>query len=164
MAERRMFSKSVIESDKFLDLSHSAQALYLHLNMAADDDGFVQAPHRIARMACCDENILSELSSSGFIICFDSGIIVLTDWKLNNYIQPDRYHVTSRTQERALLRIDSAKRYYLADNFSEETDAPDTAAFCEDATTFYDEPKSASQYSEDAETEQLRQKFKSRYP
>lgn len=80
MAERRMFSKSVIDSDMFLDMPISAQALYFHLGMHGDDDGFVSSPKRIARAVGCNDDDLQILASKNFIIPFESGVIVIRDW------------------------------------------------------------------------------------
>ena len=96
MAQRRMFSLQIVDTDKFLDLPTSAQALYFHLGMHADDDGFVASPKRIMRSVGCREDDLSILVVKEFVIPFDSGVIVITDWKLNNTLKNDRYKRTIR--------------------------------------------------------------------
>lgn len=103
MAERRMFSRSVIGSDLFLDLPLSAQALYFHLGMEAGDDGFVGSPKRIQRSIRASDDDLKLLLAKRFILAFDSGVIVIRHWKLSNYIQRDRYHVTIYQAEKKLL-------------------------------------------------------------
>lgn len=110
MANRRMFSKAVVESDAFMDLPHSAQALYLHLGMVADDDGFVSSPKRVCKMCDCTEEDLDKLIAANRVIAFDSGVIVITEWKMNNYLAADRHTPTSHTAEKELL-IESDKRY-----------------------------------------------------
>lgn len=113
MAERRMFSKSVIGSDIFTDMPLSTQALYLHLGVQADDDGFVNNPKRIQRSIGAADDDLKLLAAKGFIIPFDSGVIVITHWKNHNYIQKDRYHPTIYCNEKQALEIDSTGAYYL---------------------------------------------------
>jgi len=99
MAERRMFAKTVIDSDAFLDMALSTQALYFHLSMRADDDGFVNNPKKIMRMVGAGEDELKVLVGKKFIIGFESGIIVIKHWKLHNYIQKDRYKATVYHEE-----------------------------------------------------------------
>ncbi|MBR5322495.1 MAG: DNA replication protein [Clostridia bacterium] len=99
MAERRMFSKAVIDSDDFLELSLPAQALYFHLTMRADDDGFINNPKRIQRMIDSKEDDLIELEKMGFIFYFSSGVVVITHWKLHNAIRKDRHRPTIHKDE-----------------------------------------------------------------
>lgn len=114
MAERRMFSKTVTESDSFYcDISVGAQCLYFHLSMNADDDGFVNAYRKIMRMLNVDEEILKELINARFIIYFDSGVIAIKHWKINNYIQKDRYTETVYKTEKANLYLKKNKAYTL---------------------------------------------------
>ena len=107
MANRRMFSKDVVETDKFLNMPLTSQALYFHLGMEADDDGFVASPKKVQRSIGCNEEDLQILASRGFIIPFESGIVVLVHWKQNNYIQADRYRKTVHKEEAALLQNDN---------------------------------------------------------
>lgn len=107
MANRRMFSKDVVETDKFLNMPLISQALYFHLGMEADDDGFVASPKKVQRSIGCSEGDLQILASRGFIIPFESGIVVLVHWKQNNYIQADRYRKTVHKEEAALLQNDN---------------------------------------------------------
>lgn len=105
MAERRMFAKSITESDAFLEMPLSTQALYLHLNMNADDDGFVSSPKRITRMINASEDDLKLLLAKRFVLGFNSGIVVIKHWKMNNYIRNDRYKETSYQDELKTLKI-----------------------------------------------------------
>ena len=103
MAERRMFSKVVIDSDAFLDMPLSAQALYFHLSMRADDDGFVSSPKRIQTYVGASTDDLKILLAKHFLIPFESGVVVIKHWKVHNYIQKDRYKETYYQTEKALL-------------------------------------------------------------
>ena len=91
MAERRMFAKSVVESDTFLDMSATARLLYFHLGMEADDDGFLNSPKAVMRMVGCSQDDLTLLCQKGFLIPFSTGVVVIRHWKQSNYIQKDRY-------------------------------------------------------------------------
>ncbi|MFV0497241.1 MAG: hypothetical protein ACK5L0_03595 [Candidatus Fimivivens sp.] len=114
MAERRMFSKTVIDSDAFLDMPLSTQALYFHLSMRADDDGFVNNPKKIQRMIGAADGDLKILVVKRFVIAFDSGIIVIKHWRMHNYIQPDRYKPTVYEAEKSQLAIKENKSYTLS--------------------------------------------------
>lgn len=115
MAERRMFARTIIESDAFIDLSFSAQALYLHLCMFADDDGFVNNPKRIMRSVGAAEDDMRTLESEGYIIPFPSGVMAVKHWKVHNYIQKDRYKETRCTEEVKQLQVLDNKEYSLVD-------------------------------------------------
>jgi hypothetical protein len=93
MANRRMFSKEVIRTDKFLEMPQTAQCLYFHLGIEADDDGFI-SPKMVMRTLGSNEDDLKILIAKGFIIPFESGVIVIRHWKTHNYIQSDRYRKT----------------------------------------------------------------------
>lgn len=103
MAERRMFAKTIIDSDAFIDMPLSTQALYFHLSMRADDDGFINNPKKIQRMIGASDDDLKVLVMKRFIIPFESGIVVIKHWKIHNYIRNDRYKPTVYAEERALL-------------------------------------------------------------
>lgn len=105
MAAKRMFSIEVIDTDKFLDMPVSTQALYFHFGMRADDDGFVSSPKKIVKIANCTNDDLRILISKGYVIPFDSGVIVITDWKANNLIKSDRYKPTRYQEEFKQLEI-----------------------------------------------------------
>ncbi len=115
MAERRMFAKSIIDSDAFLDMPLSAQALYFHLGMRADDDGFVNSPKKIMRLVSCSDDDMKLLITKNFIIPFDSGIVVIKHWRIHNYIQKDRYHETNYLDEKAMLTTKENGSYSLLD-------------------------------------------------
>lgn len=120
MAQKRMFSLAVTDTDKFLDMSASAQALYFHLGMHGDDDGFVASPKKIARGVGCNDDDLRLLASKGYIIPFESGVIVIVDWNINNTLKNDRYHETIFAAERALVSEDSAGRWVLGSSMVSE--------------------------------------------
>jgi hypothetical protein len=113
MANRRMFSKVVTNSDSFLDMPGSSQALYFHLGMNADDDGFVQA-RTIVRQVGANPDDLKLLLAKGFLISFEDGVIVVKDWKVNNEIRVDRYKETFYVQHKSLLRENEQKQYEIA--------------------------------------------------
>ena len=89
MRNKRMFSLDVVDTDSFLDMPVTSQALYFHLGMRADDDGFVSSPKKIAKSSGCNADDLKVLISKGFLIPFSSGVVVITDWKVNNYLRMD---------------------------------------------------------------------------
>lgn len=103
MANRRMFSLDVVDTDRFLDMPASSQNLYFHLGMRADDDGFVSSPKKITKIVNCAADDLKVLASRGFILDVGNGIIVITNWKQNNYLQKDRYRPTIYQGEKAML-------------------------------------------------------------
>ena len=113
MAERRMFAKTIIDSDAFLDMPMSTQALYFHLSMRADDDGFINNPKRIQRMIGASDDDLKLLIAKSFIIVFESGVVVIKHWKIHNYIQTDRYKPTVYAEEKSLLDVKKNKAYTL---------------------------------------------------
>ena len=115
MAQKRMFSLTVIDTDCFIDMPMSARLLYYELGMRADDDGFVSAPKKIVKMVGCSEDDLKLLISKSFVICFDSGVVVIRHWKINNYLRADRYKPTIYTQEREQLITDNEGIYNLSD-------------------------------------------------
>lgn len=89
-----MFSLKIVDSDLFLDMPLSSQCLYFHLSMRADDDGFVNNPKKIIKIIGANEDDLKILIAKGFVIVFEQGIIVITHWKINNFIRKDRYKPT----------------------------------------------------------------------
>lgn len=99
MARRRMFSLDVVDTDHFLDMPTSTQALYYSLGMRADDDGFVASPRRVSNLVGCSNDDLRLLITKGYLIPFQSGVVVITDWCVNNNIQKDRYRPTRYTEE-----------------------------------------------------------------
>lgn len=117
MAERRMMSKSIIKSDTFLDMPATTQNLYFHMLLDADDDGFINAPKSIMRMIGAKDDDMKVLAAKQFVIPFESGVVVIKDWKIHNYIQNDRYK-PSTLPERNLLNIQKDKTYTLKDDVS----------------------------------------------
>lgn len=91
MAERRMMSKKIIDTDNFLDMPQSTQCLYFHLLLRADDDGFIQSPKGIMRITGCKDDDLKLLIAKRFVIGFETGVIVIRHWRIHNYVQSDRY-------------------------------------------------------------------------
>ena len=113
MGNHRMFSNLIVDSDKFLDMPLSTQALYFHLGMRADDDGFVGNPKKIVRSVNCTEDDLKLLIAKNFVIAFESGIIVITHWDIHNHIQPSKKRDTLYRDEKARLELDANKVYIL---------------------------------------------------
>ena len=111
MAERRMFAKTIVLSDAFLDMPLSARCLYFTLGMLADDDGFVNSPKSIMRQAGASTDDLNLLLAKRFILAFDSGIIVIKHWRIHNYIQKDRYKESKYIEEKATLTLDQNGAY-----------------------------------------------------
>lgn len=111
MAKKRMFNIDIVGSDAFLDMPHTAQALYFQLGMRADDDGFVGNPKTIQRIAGTKASDLELLVKNRFILQFPSGVVVIKHWKINNQIQKDRYTPTVYTEEYQSLYIKDNKAY-----------------------------------------------------
>jgi len=126
MAERRMFAKTIIDSDAFLDMPLSTQALYFHLSMRADDDGFINNPKKIQRMVGASDDDLKLLAAKNFIIPFDSGIVVIKHWKIHNYIQSDRYKPTVYVEEKAMLEVKPNSAYRLDTECIQDVSKTDT--------------------------------------
>ncbi|MCK1257216.1 DnaD domain protein [Streptococcus uberis] len=103
MAQRRMFSKRITDTDKFLDMSLSTQALYFHLNMAADDDGFIDRPKTIQRTIGASDDDFKILVAKQFIIPFESGVVVIKDWYIHNFIRKDTYQPTLYQEEKRMI-------------------------------------------------------------
>lgn len=115
MAERRMMAKSIIETDMFLDMPTSCQCLYFHLLLRADDDGFISNPKSIVRTLSASADDLKLLIAKQYLIGFESGVVVIKDWKIHNYIRNDRYKASS-VPERELLNIRKDKAYTLKED------------------------------------------------
>lgn len=113
MAGKRMFAKTIIDSDAFLDMPLSTQALYFHLNMRADDDGFVNNPKQIQRMIGCGDDDRKLLIAKKFVIPFESGICVIKHWRIHNYIAKDRYKPTVYEEEKSQLYLKENKAYTI---------------------------------------------------
>ena len=127
MAERRMFTQKIIDSDAFLDMPLSTQSLYFHLNMRADDDGFVNNPKRIQRTIGASDDDLKLLIAKRFVIGFESGVLVIKHWRMHNTLRKDRYNPTQYKEELALLDVKDNNAY--TERFPELPDiTPETVA------------------------------------
>jgi len=115
MAEKRMFAKSIVLSDAFLDMPMSARCLYFTLGMLADDDGFVGSPKAIMRQCGASQDDLSILLSKRYVLAFESGVIVIKHWRINNYLRQDRYSPTTYIEERNELDLDAKGAYIEAE-------------------------------------------------
>ena len=111
MAERRMFAKTIVLSDAFLDMPMSARCLYFTLGMLADDDGFINSPKAIMRQCGASLDDMNLLLAKKFLIAFDDGVVVIKHWRIHNYIQTDRYIPTKYKEQKALLELDENKAY-----------------------------------------------------
>ena len=123
MAERRMFAKTIIDSDAFIDMPLSAQALYFHLSMRADDEGFINNPKKIQRMIGASDDDARLLIMKKFIIPFESGVVVIKHWKIHNYIRGDRKKQTMYPEEKAQLTEKSNGAYVLKTDAIEDIDS-----------------------------------------
>lgn len=115
MAERRMFTKKITDSDEFIKLSSSAQALYFHLNQGADDDGFNNQIQNAMFKSHSSEDDLKVLIMKSFILPFDSGVVVIKHWRLHNTLRKDRYTPTSYQEEMHRLQIKENGAYSFFD-------------------------------------------------
>ncbi|WP_024614656.1 hypothetical protein [Clostridium sp. Ade.TY] len=131
MAQRRMFAKTIIDSDAFLDMPLSTQALYFHLSMRADDDGFLNNAKKISRMIGASKNDFDLLLMKNFIIPFENGICVIKHWRIHNYIRNDRYKPTVYQEELNKLVVKDNKAYSFEakliedNNETEELETPE---------------------------------------
>ena len=117
MAERRMFAKTIIDSDAFLEMPMSARLLYYDLAMRADDDGFINSPRKIMKFVGATNDDMNILIARKFIIPFDNGVVVIKHWRIHNYIRKDTYNETSYKEQKALLELDENKAYRLSNGF-----------------------------------------------
>lgn len=117
MAERRMFAKAIVESDPFCDMPLSAQALYFHLSLNADDDGFLANARKIRAMIGASEDDLKLLIAKKFLIPFESGVIVIRHWRQNNYLRNDRHKMTIYQDELSMLETKANGMYELKNNY-----------------------------------------------
>ena len=108
-----MFSKRIIESDDFIELSKEAQSLYFHLCMYADDDGFINNTKSIIRAVGATKKDFEELQQNNYVHEFDSGVTLIMHWKIHNYIQKDRYKPTSCTNEKNQVELVYGLTYVL---------------------------------------------------
>lgn len=115
MAERRMFAKSIVDSDAFLDMPLSTQCLYFHLNERADDDGFVGNAQRIVKLIGANTDDLTLLIAKKFLLSFETGVVVVKHWLIHNYIRKDRYNETNYKDEKNLLYLNENNSYTFKD-------------------------------------------------
>ena len=119
MADKRMFSSKIIDSDAFIDMSPMARLLYFNLSLHADDDGFTNSARREMKIVGAQDTDLNELIDNKFIIKFDSGVVAIKHWRINNTIRSDRYKATTYTDEKSLLTIEPNGAYTMKkDDFS----------------------------------------------
>lgn len=105
MANKRMFTMKICDSDAFLDMPLSTQCLYFHLNMRADDDGFIGNSKRIVRLVGASEDDLKLLIAKRFVLAFEDGVIVIKHWRMHNTLSQNRYHETQYLEEKEMLRL-----------------------------------------------------------
>ena len=137
MANRRMFSLDIIDTDTFLDMPATARLLYYDLGMRADDDGFLQNAQRIVRMTDAGKDDLALLIEKGYLIPFESGACVIRHWCVNNQIRKDRYRPSICTEERALLGVSDSGEYMLADTLSPDGELPSGCRLVANPATQY---------------------------
>jgi len=114
MGQRRMFNRQITESDAFTEMPASAQMLYFHIGMQADDDGFVNSPRGVQRTVGASPDDLKILVAKRFLILFEDGVVAIKHWCVNNQLRKDR-HVPTRYQDDLMrLRLDGEGVYHLA--------------------------------------------------
>ncbi len=111
-----MFTQKIVDSDAFLDMPLTTQALYFHLNMRADDDGFINNPKKIQRMIGASEDDLKLLIAKRFVICFENGVIVIKHWRMHNTLRKDRYNPTTYQDQYAMLEVKENNAYTEKEN------------------------------------------------
>lgn len=114
MAQRRMFNKTITNSDDFLEMPVSSQCLYFHLSMNADDDGFINNWKSIMKLTGSKEDDLRVLVAKQYIIPFDSGVLIIRHWRLNNYLRSDRFTPTNHQKELSKLTLDENNVYQMS--------------------------------------------------
>lgn len=116
MASKRMINISVVDSDAFLSLPATAQNLYFHLNMRADDDGFIDSPKKIMRIVGASDGDMQQLLQKRYLIAFESGVLVIKHWRMHNTLQSDRKISTNYQEELSQLVLQKNKTYTEKDN------------------------------------------------
>lgn len=115
MANKRMFTMKIVDSDSFLDMPLSAQCLYFHLNMRADDDGFIGNPRRVMKIVGSNEDDLKLLIAKRFLLEFNDGVIVIKHWRMHNTLSQNRYHETQYLDEKSMLKLKKNGSYSFND-------------------------------------------------
>lgn len=105
MANKRMFTMKIVDSDAFLDMPLSTQCLYFHLNMRADDDGFIGNPKKVMKIVGASDDDLKLLIAKRFVLCFEDGVIVIKHWRMHNTLSQNRYHETQYVDEKSMLKL-----------------------------------------------------------
>ena len=113
MAEKRMFTVKITESDVFLDMPMSTQCLYFHLCMYADDEGFIKNPKRIQKMIGAQDDDMRILIAKSFVLTYENGLIVIKHWKMHNAIRKDRLHESEYIEEKSMLYVKPNGAYTL---------------------------------------------------
>ena len=126
MAERRMFAKTIVDSDAFLDMPLSTQCLYFHLSMRADDDGFLNNAKKIQRTVGANDDDLKILISKNFVIPFQDGVCVIKHWLIHNYIQKDRYKPTIYAEHKEKINIKNNNVYTMDTNCIHDVSSMET--------------------------------------
>ena len=108
-----MMSKSIIETDKFMDMPMSAQCLYFHLLLRADDDGFIVSPKRTMRSIGCTDDDMKILIAKSYVLAFESGVIVVKHWRIHNYVKRDRYKQSSIPESKLIMLDENREYQYL---------------------------------------------------
>ena len=148
MAQRRMFCKEITSSDSFTDLPLAAQALYLHITMDADDDGLVSGARKIARSIGASPDDLQALLEAGFLLDLGDNVICIKHWRMNNYIQKDRYKPSVYGEKMAMLYVKPNKAYTL-------NPAEGVPAAAADVVENSKEPVNNNNYIDDTENSML---------
>lgn len=167
MAKRRMFAQTIIDSDAFLDMSLSTQALYFHLSMRADDEGFINNPKKIQRMVGANDDDIKMLIAKGFLIPFESGVVVIKHWRIHNYIQNDRFTPTVYTEEKSQLEVKENKSYTLGYRMDTECVQPVRVGKDSIGKDSLDKSKGKDKYGEFQNvllTEEEYKKLKEKFP
>lgn len=157
MASKRAFALTVIDSDAFLDMPLTAQALYFHLVMRADDDGFVDSPKKIQRIVRASEDDLRVLIGKQFLIPFDTGVLVIKHWRVHNVIRKDMYKPTLCGEEKAMLEEDSSGSYRIR---TEPVTNPLRICTEDDTNTAQDRPVNKSKLNKDNLNQDIGEKRK----
>jgi hypothetical protein len=111
MAQRRMFSLKIVDTDAFLDMPQSSQLLYFHLAIRADDEGFVGNPKKVMKTCGANDDDMKVLLAKRFILAFDSGVVIIKHWFIHNYIQSDRFTPTTYLDEKKQVFLKENKAY-----------------------------------------------------
>lgn len=157
MAERRMFAKTIVTSDAFLDMPMSARCLYFTLGMFADDDGFVNSPKSIMRQVGASMDDMNILLAKKFVISFESGVIVIKHWRINNYLRSDRYNETKYIEEKSTLEIEETGAYSVKEESWYTAGIPSIDKESKDKISLIEERKKENKEN----TSSLREKGKS---